>query len=417
LSSRAGTYTHDPVTERLYDQDPGLFAFEARVLDSRPCGDGYAIVLDRTGFFPGGGGQAADRGTIGGREVLEVTEADGEVLHKLREPLAGGPVSCAVEQPRRRDGMEQHTGQHIFSQALVRAGGFETVSVHFGEDTTTVEVSAASIPEDKLREAEELANAVIAENRRVVTHLADSAEVSRFPLRRTPPAEERLRIVEVDGFDWAACCGVHVPSTGAIRMIKVVGEEKIRGRARVSLRMGRRAFEDYGRKVALVRGLSRLLTSGEDGMLRRVEELQNADREKGRELRRLRVEKAASLAGEAAAAAPRIGGALYVERLFESLGPEPLKAFAEGVVAAPGRIVAAVDRGPGAAQWIIAHSLDAAAGPVPDLSRLVLPLLPLIEGKGGGKGARMQGAGGKPEGARAFLDGFRSALEAAAAGG
>lgn len=371
--------------------------------------DGFAVVLDRTAFYPGGGGQWADRGTIGGREVLGVSESADEVLHLLREPLPAGPVPCSVEQPRRRDGMEQHTGEHVLAQALYRLGGLRTVSVHFGEDTTTLELAEAAVPEEKLREAEEMANDIVAENRRVVTHVVDAADASRFPLRREPPAESPLRIVEVDSYDWVACCGVHVPSTGSIRLIKVVGVERIRGRTRVHLRIGRRALEDYGRKVALVGGLSRLLTCGEDALLKRAEELLEADRQKGRELRGFQAQKAAVLAAEAAASAPRIGGALYVERLFESAGPEALKAFAEGVLSEPGRIVAALDRGPETVQWLIAHSLDAA--PLPDLPALVTPILPLIEGKGGGRGARMQGSGRKPSGSREFLDGLRRSLE------
>lgn len=404
------------MTERLYYLDPLLSAFEARVLESRPAQGGVDVVLDRTAFYPGGGGQEADRGTIAGLGVLEVREEDGTVLHRLREAPAAGPVACLVERRRRRDGMEQHTGEHLFAQALHRVGGFETVSVHFGEESTTVEAAAAEISEETLREAEEMANEIVAENRKVITHLASASEASRFPLRRVPPAGESLRIVEVDSYDWVACCGVHLPSTGAVRLIKVAGAERIRGRTRIHLRIGRRALEDYGRRIALLQGLSRVLTCGEEAMLRRAEDLWNADREKGRELRRLQAEKAAALAAEAAASAPRIGGAAYVERLFRSVGPEALKAFVEGVLAVPGRIVAAVDQGPEGASWIVAHSLEAGRT-APDLPALVLPLLPLIDGKGGGRGGRMQGSGRKPEGSRAFLDGLRLALEVAQPGG
>ncbi len=397
------------VTEKLYYADPGMLQFEAAVVSAVPLPDGRCeVVLDRTCFYPGGGGQPCDLGTLDRARVLEV-RAQGEVIvHVVSAALSAGKVRGSVDGARRRDFMVQHTGQHIFSQALARAGKLETVSVHFGDDETTIELKADAVDDGVLREAEQIANGVIRENRRVILHEIDRAEVSRFPLRRTPPDEGRLRIVEVESYDWAACGGVHVAAAGEVFLLKAVSQERIRGRVRVHVMIGPRAFDDYSRKVALAQGLSRALTCGEDSILGRVQDMLAAEKEAARELRKLRTAQAA-VDADAAAAAPgarKIGGALFVRRVFDECGPEYLKAFAERLVAAPGRIVLAVDRGKGPFQWLAAHSL----GDRLELSAIVGKHFGISDAKGGGRGARVQGVGARSETLEQFLDAIEGEL-------
>jgi alanyl-tRNA synthetase len=311
-----------------------------------------------------------------------------------------------VDAERRRDFMVQHTGQHIFSQALARAGNLGTVSVHFGDDETTIEIKADSVDDGLLREAEQIANGVIRENRRVILHEIDRAEVSRFPLRRTPPDEGRLRIVEVDSYDWAACSGVHVASAGEVFLVKAVSQERIRGRVRLHVMIGGRAFDDYGRKAALSQGLSRALTCGEDSILGRVQDMIAAEKEAARELRRVRTAQASAEADASVPGARSIGGALIVRRVFDDRGPEHLKAFVERCVASPGRIVLAADRGKGAFPWLFAHSL----GDRLELSAVAAKHFGLADAKGGGRGARMQGVGARPEALEVFFDAIEGEL-------
>jgi alanyl-tRNA synthetase len=395
------------MTEKLYYGDPSILEFDAHATEVAVRDGRCEVVLDRTCFYPGGGGQPCDRGTLGGARVIEVGYRDDEIVHVVETPIPPGAVHGSVDAGRRRDFMEQHTGQHIFSQALLTAGGLETVSVHFGDEDTTIELKADGVAESTLRAAEELANTIIKENRRVLLHEIDPSEVSRFPLRRTPPDVGRLRIVEVEGFDWAACGGVHVASTGSVFLAKAVGQEKIRGRVRVHVMTGRRALEDYGRKVSLVQGLSRALTCGESALPGRVEELLKNEREGARELRRLKVAQAVSDADESAAAARDIAGVRFVRRVFDAAGGDYLKAFVERVVAVPGRVVIAIDKGGEAFQWIVAHSL----GPRADLPGLLSPAVMETAGaKGGGRGARMQGVGARSDAVSAFADAIEAAV-------
>jgi alanyl-tRNA synthetase len=387
----------------MYYADPGKLEFEATVQRAAALPDGRCeIVLDRTCFYPGGGGQPADRGTLGGVPVLEVREDEdrGDIVHVAERPVAEGAVSGSVDAARRRDFMAQHTGQHIFSQALVRAGKLETVSVHFGDLDTTIELKADAVDERVLRAAEEIANGVIRENRPVILHEIDRSEASRFPLRRTPPDEGRLRIVEVQSFDWAACGGVHVRSAGEVWLIKAVSQERIRGRVRVHVLIGSRAFDDYGRKIALSQGLGRALTCGEDSILSRVQDLQAAQQEAAREFRRLTAERAAADADAALSTGRRAGEALLVRRTFQAAGPDYLKSFVERVTAAPGRVCIAVDRGADSFQWIVAHSLGGGL----ELSAIVSPRMAEAGARGGGRGGRMQGVGSRLDGMEPFAE-------------
>ena len=396
------------MTRRLYYEDPEKLEFEAVVVRAVPLPEGrHGVVLDRTCFYPGGGGQPADRGVLGGVEVIDVREEpDGDIVHVLQKPVAAGTVAAAVDAARRRDFMAQHTGEHIFAQALLRAGGLETVSVHFGDDDTTIEVKADAVEDRILVEAEEIANGAIRENRRVILHEIDRSEVSRFKLRRTPPDEGRLRIVEVEGFDWVGCSGVHVRSTGEVLLIKAASQERIRGRVRLHMMIGRRAFEDYGRKIALSQALSRALTCGEDSILSRVQDLQAAQQEAAREIRRLTTERAAADADAAVLAGRRAGDALLVRRAFQEAGQDYLKAFVERVTASPGRICIATDRSGSAFQWIVAHSLGSAL----ELSGVVSPRMSEAGARGGGRGSRMQGVGSRLDGVEKFAQDIENDL-------
>ena len=389
------------MTEKLYYADPGRLEFDAAIVRSADLpGGGCEVVLDRTCFFPGGGGQPADRGTLGGAAVTGVREeSNGDIVHVLEGPVPQGRVPGAVDAARRRDFMAQHTGEHILAQALLQAGGLHTISVHFGDEEATIEVKADAIDDSVLAEAERIANRVIRENRRILIHEVHRSEASRFALRRAPPAEEeRLRIVEVEGFDLVGCSGVHVRSTGEVFLIKAVSQEKIRGRVRLHVLIGDRAFRDYCRKVTLSQSLSRALTCGEDAILARVQDLQAAQLEAAREKKRLVGERAAADADAAVAAGRRIGDAVLVRRVLDRAGADYLKAFVERVTGAGGRVCIALDRGADSFQWIVAHSLEGG----PELSAIVSPRMAEAGAKGGGRGARMQGVGARPQALEQF---------------
>jgi len=246
------------MTERLYYADAYLRSFEAQVIDRVEVNGRPAIILDRTAFYPEGGGQPADRGTLNRVEVVDVQtrEADDEVLHLLSAPLLEETVTGIVDAVRRFDLMQQHTGQHILSQAFMHTANAETVSFHLNPDPTdgalTIDLNKGALTPAEIDRAEDFANAIVYEDRPVSARFVNDEELQALPLRKPPKVEQAIRIVEVQGFDWSACGGTHVSRSGEVGLIKVVKAEKRGTETRIEFRCGRRALIDYRRKHQLI---------------------------------------------------------------------------------------------------------------------------------------------------------------------
>jgi len=246
------------MTERLYYSDSYLRTFEARVVARLEAHGQPAVILNRTAFYPEGGGQPSDRGVLNRVEVVEVQtrETDGEVLHILSAPLAAEAVTGVVDHTRRFDLMQQHTGQHILSQAFIHTANAETVSFHLNPDPNegalTIDLNQAALTPAEIDRAEEFANTVVVENRAVRARFVSTEELPALPLRKPPQVDQAIRIVEIEGFDWSACGGTHVARTGEIGIIKIVKAEKRGAETRVEFRCGHRALIDYRRKHQLI---------------------------------------------------------------------------------------------------------------------------------------------------------------------
>jgi len=239
--------------ERLYYNYASSLPFEAGILEQKPLKDGKtAVLLDKTIFFPEGGGQPADRGTINGVPLLDVIEKDAEILHLVSdsdaEKLKKGPGSRAeliLDVRRRRDLACLHTGQHLLSATLLHIINAPTVSMHMGDEYCTIDVDIAEINEKTLLEAEEIVADAIEENHPVIVHLCPPEDLSSFPLRKLPPqGEEVLRIVEIEGHDIIACCGTHLKSTAEIGLFRILGTERYKGMNRITFLAGRRLLND-----------------------------------------------------------------------------------------------------------------------------------------------------------------------------
>ncbi len=256
------------MTERLYYADAYLRTFQARVIDRVKVNGQPAVVLDRTAFYPEGGGQPSDRGALNRVDVVDVQtrEADDEVLHILSAPLAEDEVSGVVDQARRFDLMQQHTGQHILSQSFMHTAEAETVSFHLSPDphagALTIDLNRAALTPQEIDRAEEFANTIVYENRLVSARFVNDEELQALPLRKPPQVDKAIRIVEIQGFDWSACGGTHVAHTGEVGLIKIVKVEKRNAETRIEFRCGQRALLDYRRKHQLISQVASDLTIG-----------------------------------------------------------------------------------------------------------------------------------------------------------
>src|SRR5438552_859330 len=227
------------MTDRLYLRDPYLTRFSARVVSLADLAGRPAAVLDRSAFYPEGGGQPADRGTLAGAAVLDVQERDGVGLHVLDRPVGPGEVEGMVDWQRRFDHMQQHHGQHLLSAAFERVHGAPTTSFHLGERTCTIDLdcSISRLDEAALRSAEAAANETVWRDLPVVARDFGPEERSRLPLRKEPVKGDRVVLVE--GVDASPCGGTHPSRTGEVGAIAVLGAQKWgSGKARVEFACG-----------------------------------------------------------------------------------------------------------------------------------------------------------------------------------
>lgn len=248
------------MTIRLFDMDPQMRVFTARVLTCEAKGEGYAVTLDRTAFFPEGGGQGADHGTLGGVNVLDVHDSHGTITHLTDGPLTvGEEVEGRLDGARRLDMTQQHSGEHIFSGLVHRLFGYDNVGFHIGTDAVTMDFNGMLTEEDA-RRVETLANEAIWANLPVQATVPSKEELAAMTYRSKKAIDGDVRIVNIPGVDTCACCGTHVPLTGGVGQVKVIGLMKYKSGVRVSILCGGRALAYENMEQAQLREIGRLLS-------------------------------------------------------------------------------------------------------------------------------------------------------------
>jgi alanyl-tRNA synthetase len=267
-------------TEKLYYEKPEIFSCEARVIavhEAPGVAVHEALELDRTIFYPEGGGQACDLGTISAldgsaaRTLASVEESEGRILHRLaargeesRPFKEGDRVRLLVDRARRIDYSQQHTAEHLIGATALRLVGARVLSVHFGPDRSLIDFDLPSISDEDLAAVEDEVDRIIADDYPIRTHLCPPEDIASFPLRRkAPEGEEELRVVEIDGIDFSPCCGLHRASTGELRAIRLFGSEKYKGMCRVYFAAGGRATADYRSVSRIARESARILGTSE----------------------------------------------------------------------------------------------------------------------------------------------------------
>ena len=229
-------------TRKLYYEDCMLAEFSATVTDCRQTEKGWQIILDATAFYPEGGGQACDLGTLDGVKVLDVQEDGEEVLHLCDAPLAvGQQVTGRIHWQRRFDLMQQHTGEHIVSGIILQMFGCHNVGFHMGADVITIDFDAP-IPQDALAQIEKQANKAVFQNLPVNCWYPDEDTLTTLSYRTKRALPWPVRIVEIPGYDTCACCGVHVAATGQIGIIKLFSCVKFHQGVRMEMACGARAL-------------------------------------------------------------------------------------------------------------------------------------------------------------------------------
>ena len=248
------------MTEKLYDKDSHLKEFTGTVLSCKKTGEKYAVTLNRTAFFPEGGGQQSDRGYIGDAYISDVQIKNGEILHFADKPLSVGQAyDCKPDFDFRFRNMQNHSGEHIISGIVHRLYGFNNVGFHLGAEMTMD--FDGELTRRQLDEIEDLANKAVYENLPVKAYYPTDEELKSLDYRSKLDLKENVRIVEIKGVDVCACCAPHVKATGEIGVIKILDFEKYKGGVRLIVKCGADALRDYREKYKNVLEISNLLSA------------------------------------------------------------------------------------------------------------------------------------------------------------
>jgi alanyl-tRNA synthetase len=390
------------MTDRLYYTDSYLDAFDARVVEISD--DGAHVYLDRTAFYPTSGGQPYDTGTIAGQRVVDVVDEGARIAHVLEGPglprlEVGREVEGRIDWARRFDYMQQHTGQHLLSAVTLARYGWRTVSVHFGDESATLDFEVDGIPEGGLAEIERAANAEVTANRPIRVSFEEAAAVT--DLRRPSKRSGTLRIVTIDGLDRSACGGTHLAATGEIGTILLRKLDRVRGAVRLEFVCGGRAVRRARADFEALSRIAASLSASLDGAPAVVE---SQSRQLGKAIaarKRVRKELAGARAGLLlSGAAPGSDGVRRVVVRGEEagLGVEDLRDLALAFAAAPGAVlVASTDQPP-------TLMVAAAPGSGVEAGHALKMALERVGGRGGGSATVAQGSAPSPAAARAALD-------------
>jgi alanyl-tRNA synthetase len=379
------------MTQRLYYDDAYTTHFTARVVERLTVDDQPALVLDRTCFYPSGGGQPADRGTINQVEVADVIarQSDGAVLHLLSAEVQADQVTCRVDWERRVDHMQHHTGQHILSAAFVVEAGANTVGFHLGSESVTIDLDKSHIPPATLDRVEDLANQVVREDRPVRAWFPTGAELDEMHLRGVPLLDGPLRVVEIEGFDCNACGGTHVARTGEIGLIKIIRLDRRGEETRVEFLCGNRALLDYRRKNAMVNRLAAELTVGHWELDQAIARLRAENQRLHSDLKAARAQLLDGEAADLLESSPERNGLRVIKRAYAHHDRDEIRKLASSLAKTPG-VVALLGLAGQDAQLVFARADDVERDMVPLLKRA---LHVLGSKRGGGRANFAQGGG------------------------
>ena len=247
--------------EKLYEQDAYLRAFDAKVLSCVQGKGGWDVILDRTAFYPEGGGQPYDTGTLGGVKVLQVHTRGEDVVHTCDGPLEpGSRVSGQIDWDRRFDLMQNHSGEHIVSGIANAWWGCDNVGFHMGSDFITIDLNTM-IDEEQLRQLEEAVNRYLWQDKPVLVTYPTPEELEQLDYRSKKALTGQVRIITFPGADVCACCGTHVSSAGQIGLVKLVSVQKFRDGVRIELLCGGRALDYLSRVDIQNKAVSNLLSA------------------------------------------------------------------------------------------------------------------------------------------------------------
>lgn len=399
------------MTTKLYWNDSHLINFSATVEHFLEADDGQFVVLNQSAFYPEGGGQPCDTGYINSSRITEVTmDDDGRILHRLEGKAdfkVGEEVSCAVDWARRREMMQQHTGQHILSQAFFRLFGAETKGFRITDHSTEIDLTLEVHPDDieqAIISAEELANSVVFDNREVRIHEVTPEEAAQLPLRKESFVADCIRVVEIADYDWSPCGGTHAKRTGEVGLIAAQSWERAKKMTRVHFVCGLRVLRDYRVASKTADAIALKFSVGRDEAEASVARLLDENKRLSRRVRELAGLTAKAEAQQLIESVGVSNGRRILTRIFDDRDFEELKLLAHRLVDGAGVIALLAAKEGEMARMVFARSADVEA----DMNALMKTACERLGGRGGGKPDFAQGGGSKTHELNSVLETARA---------
>lgn len=378
--------------EKLYYDDPYLRDFTAEIVNIEEHLGKFRVTLDKTAFFPGGGGQSCDTGMIGDHKVIDVYEENDIVYHIVeKKPIKIHNVKCNIDSERRTDGMCQHLGQHILSGCFFNLFNANTFAIHLGADVSTVDIYGI-LTEEQIRTAERLANKVIGDALKVESFIPTKSELKKITLRRAlPNTKEDIRIVKIgDDFDINACCGLHPKSTLDLRLIKIKKFEKHKEGTRIEFLSGNRAVEDSYKKDEFQNSICKYLNCNENEAVNGIKNLNNNLKEANEINKSLNITLANYQVKELIDNAETVGEFKIIKSIFDNENLKYINNLTSKLVETPNTITLMAVKSEDKVNLIFACTKGIKEIKV---NEVLKDAISLIDGKGGGSPFMAQGAG------------------------
>ena len=377
--------------EKLYYENPYQTEFTSEVIDVIEKEKEYHVELDKTCFYPEGGGQPSDTGYINGTPVTYVYEVNNKIYHVVMvKPIKIHKVKCSINFEKRYDYMQQHLGQHILSACISQLFNANTIGFHLGTHSTTIDIDKAIISDD-LKVAEKKANKIVLDNINVEVLYPGSSELKKLSLKKIPvKAGEKVRIVKIGDIDINPCCGIHPSSTIEVQLIKVIKFDKYKNGIRIEFICGSRAVSDYVSKHEAIEKMCKLLSCNNAAVLPEVERLSGELNKALTEKRALKAEVSEYEVQNMLSSAPKIEDIRVIKYIYNNGDLKYTNLLATKLVSAPKVIVLFAIKSNDKANLLFMCSKDIT---MISMNSLLKDAITLIDGKGGGSDLSAQGGG------------------------
>lgn len=407
----ANTKGERKLEQKLYYTDAYKQDFTTKVIKQDYDKDGNLyVILNETAFYPTGGGQPHDTGTLNGIAVLGVEEVDEEIRHFIAEQLHTEEVEGKINWERRFDHMQQHAAQHILSAAFWDYFNIPTIGFHLGKETVTIDLETENLHAETVEKAVQIANKIVFENHPILIKWMNLEEAKTLPLRKEPTMTENIRVVMIENFDYNGCGGTHPKRTGEVGPIQVLSWERNKGGIRLTFIAGWRTLKLIGQQQQIMKDVSKQLNSSESDIPAKVAQLLTSQKENEKAMQTMTEKLLYTEANELLQQPTKIHAGILISKVFTNRSMQEIAKLSAIITEQQEHAITYfVIENEDKLQYILACGKTVTL----DMNALLKEALPTIEGKGGGNKKSARGGGKALMSGDEFLNQLISSLQSA----